>query len=360
MIFFTLLLIPTLIAVCTFIFGGKQVTVKELLMQMGVQLLIVGIAVACIYHRNISDTELWHGRVAEKKKETVSCRHGYPCNCHEICSGSGKDRSCYTHCDTCYEHTWDYDWMVYTTNRESIEIDKIDSQGVQEPPRWTQVKIQEPTAVTHSCINYIKAAPDSLFRHSGLVQKFQSSIPTYPLNVYDYYKVDRVVSEVALPDMANWNQALMELNADLGAKKEVSAALVILKDKPHDFFYALEQAWTGGKRNDSILVVNLSGDTITWVDVMAWTRDPLFKVKLRDDVLALGSLDRDQIMQVYQKDIVTFHQRKRMEEFEYLKASVVPTKGEFIFVLILGVIVALGLSYFVFNEDVFNENMSHW
>ena len=51
-----------------------------------------------------------NGAVTKKFKDTVSCSHSYSCNCRTVMSSDGKTSS--TQCDTCYEHSEDYDWVV--------------------------------------------------------------------------------------------------------------------------------------------------------------------------------------------------------------------------------------------------------
>lgn len=136
-----------------------SITWKEFGLIVLAQLFVAGI-VSC---SNTRDIEAWNGVVTGKQKVAVPCSHTYSCNCHEVCSGSGKDRSCRTECDTCYEHHSflrtipgnDYDWRVYTSNGEVVEIDRVDRQGVREPPRFTAVRMGEPTTLAHTYTNYM-------------------------------------------------------------------------------------------------------------------------------------------------------------------------------------------------------------
>lgn len=357
MVLFTLLIIPFIIALATFIFGGRKVTLKEFASQLGVQLALIGIFDFAIYYSNTSDTELWNGKVANKERQIVSCSHSYPCNCHEVCSGSGKNESCSTHCDTCYEHSYDVDWPLFTTNNERIEIDRIDRQGVNTPPRWQSVQVGEPTAVDHSFTNYVKASPDTLFRYTGIAEKYQASLPIYPISIHDYYHADRtVLVNVSLPDLFVWNSTLQTLNGELGKKKQVNAIIVIVQGLPEEYFFGLQQHWIGGKKNDAILVIGVNKDlTINWVNVMAWTDHPIFKVKLRDDIINLKTLNREQVFKILQEDIDQLYVRKHMADFKYLQASITPTKGQWIGALIFGLIMSLGLSYLVITQDIFGE-----
>lgn len=354
MILLTMLLIPTFVALGFLIFGGHKITLKEFFVQLGAQVLIMGGFYAAISYGNTYDTEVWNGRVASKAREKVSCSHSYSCNCRTVCSGSGKSRSCHTVCQTCYEHAYDIDWAVYTTLKERLEINRIDRRGMGEPPRWTSVSIGEPTSTTHGYTNYVKGAPDSLFRHSGLVEKFKTRLPKYPINIYDYYRLDRFLTvETTVVDAAEWNKQLSDINADLGHAKQVNAVIVVTGQAPEDYYYALEQQWIGGKKNDVVVVVDVDETKkINWVEVMAWTDNRLFQVTLRDHIRSVGILDRDKILAYVKQDVSDLYVRKSMKDFEYLKSTITPSVGEWIAAMILGLLISVGIGIFFHKNDL--------
>lgn len=351
MIFLALFAIPLFLALAFFLAGQGKITLGEFAAQLAAQAAIAGVSVAIIYHSNTADTETWNGRVADKARVQVSCEHSYSCNCRTTCSGSGKTRSCSTICQTCHEHFYDFDWRVTTTNKESFEISRIDRQGTREPPRWTQVSVGQPTALGHGYENYIKAAPDTLFRKQGLVEKYKEVLPVYPQKYYDYHKLDRVVA-VGLPGQPDWNAQLSELNADLGATKQVNVVVVLLSHMPLDYFDALEQHWLGGKKNDTVVVLSLDQGNVEWARVMAWTDSGLFKVKMRDDLLGLPATP-EAILPVVRSTVETYYLRKPMKDFEYLAASITPTVTQWVVSLLMGILVALGLGWLFYKHETF-------
>jgi hypothetical protein len=355
MILLTLLIVPTLVALGFFIFGGKKVTFIEFVIQNVVQVVIMASFLAFTSCQNTADVEVWNGKVASKERVRVSCRHSYSCNCYESCSGSGNNRSCHQVCQTCYEHGYDVDWDLHTTNGEGIGIDTIDRQGVEEPPRWTAVKVGEPTAVTHSFKNYIKGAPDSLFRKQGLLEQYKDQIPAYPERVYDYYHLNRLVTVGASVEEPNkWNQELEVINGELGASKQVNIVMVVVKGKPEEYFYALEQAWLGGKKNDFIVVANIDENNyVQWAKVMAWTDNKEAEVNTADYMvnrklpLSLSVLDSIKYI------VIEHYKRKPMKDFEYLSHNSKPTMGQWIFAMILGLGISIGMGI-MFETNDFN------
>lgn len=350
MILLTLLIIPSLIALGSFLLGGHRVTWQEFVGQLLAQLALIGTAMMVMYSMDTHDTEVWGGRVASKEREVVSCSHAYPCHCRPVSCG----KNCTTvHCDICFQHRFDVDWTVKTTNGEGLEIDRVNSQGTIEPPRWTAVKIGEPTAVAHSYENFVKAAPDSLFRHQGLLEKYQDKLPLYPGKIYDYYRIDRLVQvDVQVPDPDAWNRPLEDLNASLGAEKQVNLAVVLVGNQPDDYYEALEQSWIGAKKNDVVAVIGTDGKAIKWARIMAWTDSEMFRVQARDRLLDLKTLDPKLVLGAMSDTIKTLYVRKPMSDFAYLQESITPTPGQYVFLLIFGILTSIGISVFVVKNDI--------
>lgn len=357
MVFLVLLAVPLLVAAAGFFFSKGLVTKKELAVQVGAQVVVAGVAAILVHYSSVHDTEVWNGRVTKKVRDEVSCSHSYQCHCHEVCSGSGKKRTCSNECDTCYEHSYDVDWNVFTSNGEEVQIDRIDRRGIDEPPRWTSIAVGDPTTIEHGYTNYIKASPGTLFRHQGLTEKFAVSIPKYP-EVYDYYRMNRIilVGGAKVPEFKLWNDQLAVLNSEVGSPKQANVMVVLAKGLPQEYFYALEESWIGGKKNDIILVVGVDDQlTPEWATVMCWTTQELFKVKLRDAVMAEGTLTVDKLMADLKANVVQYYVRKPMADFEYLEASIAPTTTQWAVSLIVSLIIQIILTIVCIKYDLFGD-----
>lgn len=326
---------------------SKDIDWKEALAQLGVQTLLITIMCLCIKNASLSDTEILNGRITAKKSVEVSCRHSYRCNCVNICSTDSQGRqSCHESCQTCYEHDYDVDWMAYTNIDRSIEIDRIDRQGLDEPPRWTSIRAGEPASFHHSYQNYIKADPDSLFQHH-MEEEEISKYPNYPNRIYDYYRLDRGVG-------VKLEHELSELNADIGPAVQANFVL-IATNEPITYAKLIQRAWKGAKKNDIVAVVGQNPDgTIKWVEVIGLSY-PDFKVKLRNTINDYGRLDTGMLTSVKETILVHF-KRRPMSEFEYLKESYKPTKGEWIFSLVVSILMSVGLGWFFHKNDAFGES----
>ncbi len=366
-----LLLIPLFIALGGFLWSAFKghsryvISFKEFLVLIAAVVLLMGTGYAISRYASTYDNELWNGRVTDKKKEWTSCEHSYACNCRQVCSGSGSSQSCSTVCDTCYEHSNDWDWALYTTNDERIEIARIDRRGSYEPPRFTKAKIGDPTAQVHSYTNYIKANPWSILRREGALEKFKDLMPSYPLGVYDYHYVDRFLAlGTAVPAgvLPLWNRDLMEINADLGKKKQVNIIFVVVPTADSAYLHAIEEGWLGGKKNDLVVIFGVTQyPEISWVRVMSWSRAEELKIALRDRLQDIASLEkRDEIILTTKELADKLFVRTKMAEFEYLMAGVRPPTWALITLFIIGVLVSVGLTIYFWREDPFDTGRKYW
>ena len=275
-------------------------------------------------HSEGMDQEVWNGQVTGKAKERTSCEHSYSCNCRPStsCSGSGTSRSCSTTtvCDTCYEHSHDYNWTVHSTI-DNFYISRIDRQGNHEPPRWTQVAIKDPVSKVRSFNNYIKGAHSNVLNRAGT--KITFPMPAYPLDVYDYYKISRTINvdtKLFNPDV--WDYAISSALRELGPSKQLNMVFVFTKN-PEEYADQLNAAWLGGKKNDVITVIGTQdGKTPDWVRVLSWSRSERFKVDIREAVMEMA-LEPGPVVRTVGNILEKQFNRREMAEFEYLQYDAV-------------------------------------
>lgn len=295
-----------------------------------------------------ADTEILNGQVVKKYQETVSCSHSYSCNCRTTGSGNNKT----TTCDTCYEHTNDYNWVLQTSVG-NINIDRIDRQGKWEPPRFNVARIGDPVAQTETFTNYIRGAQNSLFNDaeskSSLTQ-FAGKIPPYPLAIYDYHYLNRVLTVGAnVPNQAEMNRQLALALRSLGPAKQVNVVILITNIQDPNYVYAVNRAWLGGKKNDVIVLVGSKDyPTIDWVRVISWTDSNTFKIQLRDSLQDLGTLaDSNAVVKVISDQVTANFARKHMKDFEYLKSEIDVPTWAIVLAFIAVIILTIGVSKFM-------------
>lgn len=365
-IFVINLIIVILWATAVHLIFRDKITFKEGLAQAGIATIISIMVIAGIYYKDMGDSAVVNGQVTGKERVRVSCSHSYSCNCYTTCSGSGKNRTCTRHCSTCYEHGYDVDWRVYTSVG-NLEIQRVNRQGTSEPPRWTNVIVGEPASSTQSYINYVKAAPKSLFAMEQLesdTPKYGALIPKYPV-IYDYYRINRVVQVgTTYPQAKELNDNLNMALRSLGASKQVNINVLFVKTADTNYRYALERAWLGGKKNDVTVILGLNPDnSFSWVDTMTFGKNAgneLLAVVMRDRIKAVASNQQlgnagvlsDAIIRSVTSD---FH-RKSMEDFKYLKEDYSPNSAAIIWFIIIQLLVLTGTTIFFYHFELENGN----
>ena len=328
----------------------------DLLRDVGMQLaatgLIVALGLGISYWQRTSDREIWNGQVTGKASVKVSCRHSYPCNCYQVCSGSGKNESCSEHCDTCYEHSYDIDWDVYSSTHETVSIDTIDRQGLRMPPRWGAAYVGEPFSSEHRFTNYILANPSSvLLGQKGDVKRFGALIPKYP-EVYDYYKTNHFINTgVPMQPELTWNYLLSMANRTLGPSKQVNLLVITVPTDDPAYMYAFRDVWVGGKKNDAIILIgSTNGHEISWVSVVSWTPNKEFNIYVRDRIMDEKYLDhRDAIVNIITEETANRFERLHMKKMEFLVRSFQPSGTAMLWILFFGVL-ASGIACFISHQ----------
>jgi len=326
----------------------------EFLAQVGMSLFISLVSIAIIYFSALSFTEVHNSYVVKKYFQDVHCRHSYSCNCVTTCSTSGNTTSCSEHCDTCYEHSFDRDWIVKAHSGNKFDIDSIDRQGLIPSSFYLNVNMNDPVSYTRSYINYIKASQGSLFLDETKNQQYAKFLPEYPIRIYNYYNLNRIINLTWKVHITQTDQMkLSNLNARLGEKKQVNVILVLVKEIDQNYAYALNAHWRGANKNDVVVIVSTDGKQIFWSDSFYLKSSSKLRIYLRDSILTMKKFDLDQLLETIESNVSQHFVREHMKNYEYLKYSIVPTKAQFIVALIFNLICSIGLSVFFHKEEVF-------
>lgn len=287
--------------------------------------VFVGIIFGVSYGSAVSDTEIWSGKILSKERLHGTYEQPYDCFCTTDSKGNRS-------CQTCYETHYTVHWQTASTiGKFTIDsADKTTKRVYQlpDPPRYTVIQPNDPASKKMPYTNYVQAVPNSLFAASPkeLASRFAGLLPAYPDQIYDYYKINRFVSPgFNFVDANDWNLDISNMLRDLGPAKQVNAIVVIAKTDDEDYQFALRDHWEGVNKNDVVLLIGSpDGRQISFVSVISWTKNELFKVELTDTVKAMETIDRVQIIDAMQKQIAKNFERRRMREFEYLKGEISP------------------------------------
>lgn len=323
--------------------------------------VVIAVALTCAVwfagrYSQMADQEVLNGQVISKSREQVACEHSYRCNCYESCSGSGTNRTCSTTCQTCYEHTADFEYSLHTSVG-AINVARIDRQGISTPPRFAAAGVGDSVAVPHKHLNYIKGAPNSLFSaiaEKTALSRFGEQVPDYPLNIYNLHYLDRVLTHgVRVPDLAVWDQDLANRLRLLGPAKQVNWVILFTSTADPAYSNAVRVKWLGGKKNDVILVLGTPDyPKLSWASVLSWTDEELFKIRLHDDLMELGEVDRVAVLDLLESHTKTSFVRKSMKDWAYLMNEIQPPTWVMVLAGLLGVVSSVGLSIYLSHNNI--------
>lgn len=339
----TLLILPIAIALAGYLFAGHRITLKEVLIQLTISIFLVILGVAICNNANRVDTEMHSGTIVGKSREVVMCSHSYPCHCRKI----GKT----THCDTCYMHLYDVDWAVKTDIDSGFCINREDLQGLIQPKRWTKIYKGEPYSSSATYTNYIKASPDSLFSTKYKDSKYK--IPSYP-QIYDYYKVDRLISEeIKLKDLKKLNFKLSKANSEVWKAVKANLIIVITK-QPEDYVHYLKAKWVGAKINDIVVVMSVEDrqDKPKWVEVISWEKSQSTPTLLKDIAFDTNVSDLGAFIDKAKNCIIDNYVLRDTEDFSYLKESTHLKPWEYILLFVLNAILSIGITVYMWKNDI--------
>lgn len=354
-----LLAIPLVVGVIAMIAGKGELTWKEFLVQEGVILLLIGggygLSVGITRWRAAGDVEIWNGRVASKSQMSGSCCHSYPCNPHPcMCDTKGMCSTCW---DTCHEHSSDVVWSAVSTNNETIYHNPCNPPGTRTPARWTAITKGEPTSFEHEYVNYIKANPGSILRRTGAANKFSGLIPSYP-RVFDHYRVNAFLfMQVKVPGDAKktLNRKLRDVNADLGARKQLNIIVVVAKTDDLQYVEALRESWLGGKKNDLVVVIGARHfPEFSFVGTVTWSRSEEMRLAIRDRIMEMEIFNGQKILDIIRVEAGKKFVRQPMKEYEYLLANVEPPWWLLSLVFLVGLAVSIVLTVYFVKNDPFD------
>lgn len=265
----------------------------------------------------------------------------------ETCTTVNNKRSCTPRYKTQYKsvYPWERRYFINTTLHD-FEIDRVDPQGANTPPRFSEVKVDDPVAEKVGYVNYIKAAASTLFN-----QKLEN-VPqiSYP-NIYDYYHVDQVFyTDTPAPAYLNdWNRQLEYVNSMI-RKKEVNV-IINVTGKDQNWAEELAQSWDAHNINDVVIVIGVTGEKINWVDVRSWSEEKIANIAIRDEILNLGIIDKDKINGIITNDVIKYYKAQPMENFKYLEDDIPPPTWMLVLAGIILLIVTPTVSYFLSKND---------
>lgn len=329
----------------------------EMGIQAGVTSVVLALLVVMGTHYQTVDYKMVNGIVTNLNAKKKNCNQmwsdfsdGFCTNEYtrrvrdgQTCTTINNKRTCTPKYKTQYRsiYPWEIRYFV-ETEISNHEISRVDAQGAETPPRFSEIQKGDPVTQLVSYTNYIKGASDTLFN-----QKYEDVPPLAYPKVYDYYKVRRVIYFGApsnSDEVSEWDKQLAILNADI---RETGANVIIgVTNSTQDWSERLAQAWDAHNINDVVVVLGVDNETIKWVDVRSWSEYDIVNIEIRDEILNLKVVDKTKINDIIKSAILEHYKQQPMENFEYLAEDIPPPTWMYIIAAIILLVITPGVTYY--------------
>jgi len=364
---FFLFFIPALLVmvVSHYVLSCKY-SVKELLVQLVATLVVVSGVILIDNYSQVTDTMHVNGVVSDKQMVQRSCMQTWStskdswCEVHytrtvtktRLARDADGNMKTETYFETQYypKYPWERKYYVKTTLGD-YKIERVDQQGVYEPPFYKNAKRNDPVTSTKSYTNYVKAASDTLFRHSDdAYPELKVKMPA----IYDYYNIDRVVftHDVSPEFLKEHNRRLSEINSAMSNNANL---IVYVTEYPEDFATSLQVKWDGFRLNDVVVVLGLDkpDNMYQYVRVFSWSESSSVEVLIKDHFVNknINSLYED--LQTVGSIINSNYVEPDPAKFDYLKYDVKLSWFSYILLWVITLIVTPAVTYFFCRNEIF-------
>ena len=350
-LYWFLIILPSLfVVILTRVIWPKEITMKEWGLQFIGLFLTTAFCLGCLLigkFAQLSDFDILNGYVISKYSEMVPCEHTYQCG--ETCSGSGKRRSCQP--IICHRHAYDVDWIVHTSVGDS-EIDRVDEQGIDAPPRWLVAKVDELATKEEHVTSYLMVDKDRFKTTDSIREKYKNVVlPDYP-DVTDYYRFNRIVNETG-NDYSSIRQYLDNALKTDGKKYQLNITVLVTK-RDEDYFNLINEHWEGVRKNDVVLAYGIDDDNnIRWFHAMTYgdgqgNREMISYLS----TLAQGQmLNLDLVKRQYAEILKDYH-RLPASTFKYLSNDYEPPMWLIVIFVFVNIAMSSAIAYYMREYDV--------
>lgn len=196
----------------------------------------------------------------------------------------------------------------------------------------------------HTYENKTQAVPN-VFEYADVDS---SDIETYQLFEYPRIYKHNQRSLLGYTDKKA-SKLLQILNGNLGNKKQVKVFILVYNNQPMEAANLQEALWKGGNKNEFIIPISIDDNSKPiWCLPFSWCEKELAKVNIRDYVLEQDKLNLSDIVRYSHKQIKKNYKRKEFADFDYLEVKL--TTNQYIWNIIISLILNFGLSMFVIHN----------
>lgn len=205
---------------------------------------------------------------------------------------------------------------------------------------------------SHTYKNKIKASQShTIFKYSDITKEDAKE-----LGLYEYPDINLMNQNPIIGRYASDKdkQRIKYINATYGKAHQFRTYMLFYEGKDIEVSEQQKAYWQNGNKNEFVVCLGTQGDSVVWCNPFSWCDEPKLEVLTRDYFIQNPKVDIDAYGKWLQTQIPTKWKRKEFSDFEYIHIGL--SKGQYIALIIIMIILNIGISAFLVMNDIKNEN----
>lgn len=204
----------------------------------------------------------------------------------------------------------------------------------------------------HSYTNKIKASQShTIFKYSDISEEDAKE-----LGLYEYPDINLMNQNPIIGRYASDKdkQRIKYINATYGKTHQFRVYMLFYEGKDIEISEQQKAYWQNGNKNEFVVCLSTQRDSVVWCNPFSWCDEPKLEVLTRDYFIQNPKVDIDAYGKWLQTQIPTKWKRKEFSDFEYIHIGL--SKGQYIALIIIMILLNIGISVFLVMNDIKNEN----
>ena len=204
----------------------------------------------------------------------------------------------------------------------------------------------------HSYTNKIKASQShTIFKYSDISEEDAKE-----LGLYEYPDINLMNQNPIIGRYASDKdkQRIKYINATYGKTHQFRVYMLFYEGKDIEISEQQKAYWQNGNKNEFIVCIGTQRDSVVWCNPFSWCDEPKLETLTRDYFIQNSKVDIDAYGKWLQTQIPTKWKRKEFSDFEYIHIGL--SKGQYIALIIIMILLNIGISVFLVMNDIKNEN----
>ena len=204
----------------------------------------------------------------------------------------------------------------------------------------------------HTYTNKIKASQShTIFKYSDISEEDAKE-----LGMYEYPDINLMNQNPIIGRYASDKdkQRIKYINATYGKTHQFRVYMLFYEGKDIEISEQQKAYWQNGNKNEFVVCLGTQRDSVVWCNPFSWCDEPKLEVLTRDYFIQNPKVDIDAYGKWLQTQIPTKWKRKEFSDFEYIHIGL--SKGQYITLIIIMILLNIGISVFLVVNDIKNEN----